>query len=88
MAETGTIAYRWLIAGEFRAFPMRFVLAGLAIAARLSVVTPGAEFRFPRDHGAHSAYRTEWWYFTGWLEAPDGRPIGIQITFFPLAPRD
>jgi predicted secreted hydrolase len=46
------------------------------------VVTPGAEFRFPRDHGAHPAYRTEWWYFTGWLDAPDGRPVGFQITFF------
>jgi putative ABC transport system permease protein len=32
MAETGATAYRWLIAGEVRAFPMRFVLAGLAIA--------------------------------------------------------
>jgi putative ABC transport system permease protein len=32
MAETGATAWRWLIAGEFRAFPMRFVLAGLAIA--------------------------------------------------------
>jgi predicted secreted hydrolase len=50
------------------------------------VVTPGAEFRFPRDHGAHPDYRTEWWYFTGWLEAPDGRPIGFQITFFRSRP--
>jgi putative ABC transport system permease protein len=32
VAETGATAWRWLIAGEFRAFPMRFVLAGLAIA--------------------------------------------------------
>ena len=32
MAETGATAWRWLIAGELRAFPMRFVLAGLAIA--------------------------------------------------------
>ena len=39
------------------------------------VVTPGQEFRFPRDHGSHPAYRTEWWYFTGWLDGPDGRPI-------------
>jgi predicted secreted hydrolase len=46
------------------------------------VVVPGAELRFPRDHGAHPDYRTEWWYFTGWLDAPDGRPIGFQITFF------
>ena len=50
------------------------------------VVTPGTEFRFPRDHGAHPAYRTEWWYFTGWLDAPDGRPIGFQITFFRSRP--
>src|SRR5829696_3609205 len=50
------------------------------------VVTPGAEFRFPHDHGAHPDYRTEWWYFTGWLDAPDGRPIGFQITFFRSRP--
>jgi predicted secreted hydrolase len=49
-------------------------------------VTPGQEFRFPRDHGSHPAYRTEWWYFTGWLDAPDGRPIGFQITFFRSRP--
>ncbi len=23
------------------------------------------ELSFPADHGAHNAYRTEWWYFTG-----------------------
>ena len=50
------------------------------------VVTPGQEFRFPRDHGSHPAYRTEWWYFTGWLDGPDGRPIGFQITFFRSRP--
>jgi predicted secreted hydrolase len=50
------------------------------------VVTPGAEFRFPRDHGAHPAYRTEWWYFTGWLDAAEGGPIGFQITFFRSRP--
>jgi hypothetical protein len=37
MAKTGATAYRWLIAGEFRAFPMRFVLAGLAIATGLAL---------------------------------------------------
>ncbi len=36
---------------------------------------------FPRDHGAHSEYRTEWWYMTGWLDGP-AAPIGFQITFF------
>ncbi len=36
---------------------------------------------FPRDHGAHPEYRTEWWYATGWLETPGG-PAGFQVTFF------
>ena len=36
---------------------------------------------FPRDHGAHPDYRTEWWYLTGWLgEGPSA--MGFQLTFF------
>jgi predicted secreted hydrolase len=37
---------------------------------------------FPRDHGSHPEYRTEWWYFTGILAAADGRRFGYQLTFF------
>jgi predicted secreted hydrolase len=37
--------------------------------------------RFPQDHGAHPALRTEWWYLTGALEAA-GRSFGFQVTFF------
>jgi predicted secreted hydrolase len=36
---------------------------------------------FPRDHGAHADFRTEWWYVTGWLDAA-GEAIGFQVTFF------
>jgi predicted secreted hydrolase len=39
-------------------------------------------FEFPRDHAAHPAYATEWWYFTGNLADPDGRPFGYQLTLF------
>ncbi len=39
-------------------------------------------FAFPRDHGAHPAYRTEWWYVTGWLRTVDGEELGFQVTFF------
>ena len=36
---------------------------------------------FPRDHGAHPEYRTEWWYLTGWLgQGPSA--MGFQLTFF------
>ena len=37
---------------------------------------------FPRDYGAHSGFRTEWWYVTGWLERAGAEPCGFQITFF------
>ena len=37
---------------------------------------------FPRDHGAHPGYRTEWWYFTGNLQSEQGHRYGYQLTFF------
>ena len=37
---------------------------------------------FPKDHGAHPEYRTEWWYFTGNLQDEAGSPYGYQLTFF------
>ncbi len=37
---------------------------------------------FPRDHGAHPEFRTEWWYFTGNLRDDAGRRFGYQLTFF------
>ena len=37
---------------------------------------------FPRDHGSHPDYRTEWWYFTGNLADNEGRRYGYQLTFF------
>jgi predicted secreted hydrolase len=42
-------------------------------------------FSFPRDHGAHNTYRTEWWYFTGNLKNPFDRKFGYQLTFFRFA---
>ncbi|MFM2059975.1 MAG: hypothetical protein RLY71_4360 [Pseudomonadota bacterium] len=78
--------------------------AGTAAGATASHTGPaaGAELtrrvlRFPADHGAHPAQRTEWWYVTGWLAAgpaPDAASSaagaaaaptprwGFQITFF------
>lgn len=40
------------------------------------------EWSFPRDHGSHAGFRSEWWYLTGHVEAPDGRRFGYQFTFF------
>ena len=37
---------------------------------------------FPKDHGAHPEYRTEWWYFTGNLADEHASRFGYQLTFF------
>jgi predicted secreted hydrolase len=52
--------------------------------ARATEVRP---FVFPRDHGPHEEFRTEWWYFTGNLAAEDGDEIGFQLTIFRHALR-
>ena len=43
---------------------------------------PGYVLEFPRDHASHPEYRVEWWYYTGNLDAVDGRRFGYQVTFF------
>ena len=43
---------------------------------------PGYEFSFPRDHGSHDEYKTEWWYYTGHLRTESGRRYGFEVTFF------
>jgi predicted secreted hydrolase len=68
--------------------PLLLLLAWLCCAnvfaddARFAAVTPGRAIEWPGDSGAHPAYRTEWWYATGWLDTPDHQPLGFQITFF------
>jgi predicted secreted hydrolase len=42
----------------------------------------GWKYEWPRDHGAHRDFKTEWWYFTGNLRAAGGRKFGYQLTFF------
>lgn len=42
-------------------------------------------FEFPRDHGPHGRFRTEWWYFTGHLSTRALRRFGFQLTFFRFA---
>ena len=45
-------------------------------------VLPGTVLSFPRDHGSHPAFRTEWWYATGHLKTASGKALGFQLTFF------
>jgi predicted secreted hydrolase len=64
---------------------MLFALAAAAAPPHFAEVRPGEALAFPRDFGAHPDYRTEWWYATGWLQTPDGKPLGFQLTFFRAA---
>ena len=66
------------------------------VQARLAAPTPAdlsgfarvegpRPLAFPADHGPHPEYQTEWWYYTGNLDAEDGRHFGYQLTFFRRA---
>jgi predicted secreted hydrolase len=57
-------------------------LAGELPPDGFSIARPGYTFAFPRDHGSHPSFRTEWWYVTGHLWSPAGRRFGFQLTFF------
>jgi predicted secreted hydrolase len=52
---------------------------------RFAAAAPDRALALPQDFGAHPDFRTEWWYLTGWLRAPDGKPLGFQLTFFRSA---
>jgi len=62
-------------------FSVGLVVAVWAAAGEWLTITGPPELAFPRDHGAHPDYRTEWWYVTGLVDADGGR-YGFQITFF------
>jgi predicted secreted hydrolase len=67
---------------------LALLLAGGVWAGEgFEVARPGRVFQFPRDHGAHPDYKTEWWYYVGHLKAASGESFGYQLTFFRAALR-
>lgn len=42
-------------------------------------------FEFPRDHGPHLSFQSEWWYFTGNLSSSENERFGFQFTIFRRA---
>ncbi len=80
----------WLVWSAFREKPTTQPVSVLSeFSGQTSPLFERAEggrtFVFPRDHGAHEDFQTEWWYYTGNLAAPDGRRFGYQLTFFRRA---
>jgi predicted secreted hydrolase len=64
---------------------LNLAVSVVAAPPRFSQVVPGRPITFPQDFGSHPDFRTEWWYATGWLETPDKKPLGFQVTFFRFA---
>ena len=63
------------------------LLAAATLAAQAPVwkqATPGRPITLPADHASHPDYKIEWWYYTGNLDAADGRRFGYQLTFFRI----
>lgn len=60
------------------------LLGGEAQPGYLRALEP-PQLVFPRDHGAHEGYRSEWWYVTGNLADARERRYGFQLTFFRVA---
>ena len=71
----------FLLAPLLLSTPVRATAAPVAYPP----VTPGARLVFPRDHGAHPEFRSEWWYVTGALDTPIA-DAGFQLTFFRSRP--
>jgi len=70
----------------------RVIVVAILVFVLFPPICPGAErwmeattsrqWSFPRDHGSHPRYRTEWWYFTGNLRDGQTNSYGYQLTFF------
>ena len=78
------IAFR--IKHKFFFFILFFLIISRPVLAEepfdyLSITGP-CNLKFPKDHGAHPGYRTEWWYYTGNLRSETGDLYGFQLTFF------
>jgi len=67
-----------------RSLAVIFVLSMISAAsgADWQLALPGWRYEFPRDHGAHPDFKTEWWYFTGNLRDEQGAEFGYQLTWF------
>ncbi|NDA26892.1 MAG: carotenoid 1,2-hydratase [Verrucomicrobia bacterium] len=69
-------------------FPVCYLLSAIFLFSHPAVAEDWARaltpwsWQFPRDHGAHPEFKTEWWYLTGNLQDASGNPYGYQLTFF------
>ncbi|HEY1438620.1 MAG TPA: carotenoid 1,2-hydratase [Casimicrobiaceae bacterium] len=71
---------------RFLASSVLLLATGVVAADEYPRVVPGRLLQFPQDAGAHPAFRSEWWYITGWVQDARGNNFGVQVTFFRNRP--
>lgn len=92
--KSGYLARAVCVLGVLFSLPGRVVATPESTTFRHA--QPGYQWSFPRDHGPHNEFQTEWWYYTGHLYREGAEPFrdqpsfGFQLTFFRRAetPRD
>jgi predicted secreted hydrolase len=57
-------------------------VSAVAMLQGFELALPGRVLSFPRDHAAHPAFQTEWWYYTGHVRTAEDEEYGFQLTFF------
>ncbi|MEY4346310.1 MAG: hypothetical protein RL032_2142 [Pseudomonadota bacterium] len=71
-------ALQWALTSTVGCTPMAIGAASTTASTR-----PGKALAFERDAGAHTDFRTEWWYVTGFANVGAAEAaLGFQVTFF------
>ena len=73
---------RWLVLALLLHSTFNIQHSTFAAQTAFTPALPGYDFSFPRDHGTHDEYKSEWWYYTGHLETDGGKRYGFELTFF------
>ena len=60
----------------------RFVLIIKLFICSFLLFSEPLNWEFPKDHGIHPNYDTEWYYITGHLVDTNQQLHGFQVTFF------
>lgn len=83
LADTAREALRARARTDRRARRLRTRIAALQATPPTALRGFYDPFEFPRDEGAHPQL-SEWWYWNGHLETPDGRRFGFQLCYFRI----